>query len=67
MLRAYRTVTGHAQLFDRETGQYAALGGAVVELQPLQRKAVTDANGQYAFRDLPPGVYTVVARRDGRE
>ena len=32
VLRVYRTVTGRAQLFNRETGQYTALGGAVVEL-----------------------------------
>jgi cell division septation protein DedD len=28
---------------------------------------VTDGKGQYAFRNLPAGRYTIVARRDGRE
>jgi cell division septation protein DedD len=43
------------------------LTGATVELQPLGRKLVTDANGLYTFRDLPPGDYTVVASHDRQE
>jgi cell division septation protein DedD len=66
-LRPYRSVSGHARVFDRERGQYVALPGARVELLPLGRESVTDAGGQYAFRDVPPGAYTVVARLDGRE
>src|SRR5687768_18102178 len=27
----------------------------------------SDLNGQYAFRNLPPGQYTIVATHDGRE
>jgi len=60
-------VTGQARIFNRETGRYVALPGATVELQPLQRQSVTDANGQYAFRDLAAGEYTIVAKHDGRE
>jgi hypothetical protein len=67
ILRAYRSVAGQARLFNRETGQYVALAGATVELQPLKQKSVTDANGQYAFRDLAAGEYTIVAKHDGRE
>ncbi len=67
VLRPYRTVAGRARLFNRATGQYVALAGGTVELQPLQRQSVTDVNGQYAFRDLPPGEYRVVAKHDGGE
>jgi hypothetical protein len=67
VLRPYRSVGGRARLFNRETGQYVALARASVELQPLRRQSVTDANGQYAFRDVPPGKYTIVAKHDGRE
>ena len=67
VLRPYRSVAGRARLFDRSTGQYVGLAGARVELQPLGRQSVTDASGQYAFRDLPPGEYRVVATHDGRE
>jgi hypothetical protein len=67
VLRPYRSVAGRARLFDRETGKYMALVGATVELLPLGRHSVTDAGGQYAFRNLPAGEYTIVARHDGRE
>ena len=67
MLRPYRTVAGRARLFDRETGRYIALAGGRVELQPLAREAVTDGNGQYAFRDVPPGDYRVVATHGAGE
>ena len=67
VLRPYRSVAGRARLFDRETGQYAALAGATVEILPLRQQSVTDGNGRYAFRNLPAGEYTIVAKHDGRE
>jgi hypothetical protein len=67
VLRPHRSVVGRAKLFNRESGQYSALSNVTVELRPLQRHSVTDALGQYAFRDLPAGDYTVVVRHDGRE
>jgi hypothetical protein len=67
VLRPYRSVAGRARLFDRQTGQYMALAGATVELLPLGRQSVTDARGQYAFRNLPAGQYTIVAKHEGRE
>jgi hypothetical protein len=67
LLRPFRSVAGKARLFNRETGQYIALAGSTVELQPLQRRSVTDASGQYTFRDLEAGEYTIVARHEGRE
>jgi cell division septation protein DedD len=67
VLQPYRSVSGRAQIFNRQSGQYVALSGATVELQPLGRKLVTDANGHYTFRDLPPGDYTVVASYDKQE
>jgi cell division septation protein DedD len=38
-----------------------------VELRPLGRRSVTDANGLYTFRDLPSGEYTIVAMHKGQE
>ncbi len=67
VLQPYRSVSGRARLFNRESGQYVALRGATVELQPLRRQAVTDANGQYAFRNVPAGEYTIVAKYNGRD
>ena len=67
VLQPYRSVSGRARLFNRQSGQYVALTGARVELQPLGRKSVTDTNGLYTFRDLPAGDYTVVASHDKQE
>ncbi|HEY7502397.1 MAG TPA: carboxypeptidase regulatory-like domain-containing protein [Vicinamibacterales bacterium] len=67
VLEPYRSVSGRARVFNRASGQYVGLAGAIVELQPLQRRTVTDANGQYAFRNLPPGEYTIVATHNGRD
>ncbi len=67
VLRPYRSVAGRARLFNRETGQYVELAGATVEILPLREQSVTDANGRYAFRNLPAGEYTVVATHDGRK
>lgn len=67
VLRPYRSIAGRARMLDRISGQYVALGGVTVELQPLGRKSVTDAKGQYVFRNLPAGHYTVVAKQGGRE
>lgn len=67
VLRPYRSVAGRARVFDRARGQYVALAGTSVELLPLGRTSLTDAQGQYAFRNLPPGHYTIMAKENGRE
>lgn len=67
VLRPYRSVSGRARLFNRGTGEYVPLVGTPVELRPLQRQSLTDANGLYTFRDLPAGEYTIVAKHNGRE
>jgi TonB-dependent receptor len=39
----------------------AVLTGALVELQPTAKRAVTDDQGQYRITDVAPGQYTVTA------
>jgi len=67
VLRPYRSVAGRARVFDWTLGQYVALAGATVELLPVGQTSVTDSQGRYAFRNLPAGRYTIVAKEDGRE
>jgi len=38
---------------------HGVLKGARVELQPKGQQAVSDAQGQFAISDLPPGAYTL--------
>lgn len=67
VLRPYRTVAGKARLFNRDTGEYVPLPGATVKLQPLGLQSVTDANGLYAFRDVPAGEYAVMVTHGGSD
>ena len=46
----------------RESGE--PLHGASVMITELGRSAFTDDAGRYAFRDIPPGTYSVVAHLD---
>ena len=39
---------------------HAILQGASVELQPADRKTVSDNTGQFSISDVPPGTYTLV-------
>jgi len=41
-------------------------GPAEVRIEPLGLTATTDAVGNYVFRSLPPGTFTITARRSGR-
>ncbi len=53
--QAAGTVNGRAT--DQE---HHALQGALVELQPLGLKTVSDGQGQFAIPGVPPGNYTVI-------
>ena len=48
------TITGHTTDVNHD-----ALVGARVELQPVDRTAATDAQGQFTIPDVPPGKYTL--------
>lgn len=49
-----------------EEGGFDEICGASRTLQFVDH-GLSVVNGQYAFRDLPPGEYTIVAKHDGRE
>lgn len=46
---------------------YTPVAGAEVSLEGTDRKTVSDEAGSFKFADLAPGVYRVVARKDGAE
>lgn len=41
-------------------------GAAEIRIEPLGLTATSDAAGNYVFRSLPPGTFTITARRGGR-
>ena len=67
VLRPHRSITGQVRAFDSRAGTYVPVRGTVVELRGLQRKSVTESDGLYMFRDLPPGDHLVLTTQNGRE
>lgn len=67
VLRPFRSIAGRARMLDRHSGQYVGVAGTTVQLLPLGRTSMTDARGRFAFRNLPAGHYTIVAKQAGRE
>lgn len=53
-VRALRSIAGSAP------------GASEVRIDPLGRTVTTDAAGNYVFRSLPPGTFTLSARANGR-
>jgi hypothetical protein len=41
-------------------------GAAEIRIEPLGRMVTSDAAGNFVFRSLPPGTFTIIARRGGR-
>jgi len=54
-VRALRSIAG------------VAAPGAEIEIEPLGKKTVTDAAGNFVLRSLPPGTFRVTARSGKRE
>jgi cell division septation protein DedD len=67
VLRAYRTVSGTVRAFDRDRGLYVAIAGAAVRIRDGEHRILTDANGRYLLRDVPPGEQTVTASYQGQQ
>jgi cell division septation protein DedD len=41
-------------------------GAAEIRIEPLGRMITSDAAGNFVFRSLPPGTFTITAQRGGR-
>lgn len=54
-------ISGH--LIDDRTA--APIGGGLVIIVGTQRSTITNADGYFEFKNLPPGTYDLVATRDG--
>jgi carboxypeptidase family protein len=66
-LKAIRNISGLVTIYDPTVQHLIPVPGIVVLLRELGRECVADKNGTYLFRDLPPGVYSLVIVYQGKE
>ena len=66
-VRAYRSISGYATVYDRSALRQVAVPGLTVTLKGTSFTNKTDTSGAYIFRNLPAGMYTVAATFQGRE
>ncbi len=57
--RAARSVSGRVVRYDTNLLRTVAVAGARVRLVELAIESITDANGEYLFRELPAGEWTI--------
>jgi hypothetical protein len=65
-VRALRSVGGQVLVYDTKVLRQVGVAGVEVVLPELSRRSVTDAQGRYLFRNLPPGAFTLSAASGGR-
>jgi hypothetical protein len=58
-LKAIRNISGRVTIYDPVFQKNVPVAGIAVRLLQLSRENVTDENGIYLFRDLPPGSYSL--------
>jgi hypothetical protein len=66
-VRAYRSISGYATVYDRSTLRQVPVPGLAVTLNGTSFTNKTDNWGGYVFRNLPAGTNTVAATSQGRE
>jgi hypothetical protein len=59
-LTAIRAVVGSVRAYDSAKGNYVPVTGVTMELAELHKQAITDRNGRYSFRNMPPGIWTIL-------
>jgi hypothetical protein len=64
-LAAIRALTGSVREYDSAKGEYVPVAGVTVQVAELHRQTISDGSGRYLFRDLPPGVLTILV--NGRQ
>jgi hypothetical protein len=65
-VRAFRSISGRALSYDSKAGRYLPVNGAQVILRETGLTTMTDPMGQYLFRDLAAGTYTLSVQNGGQ-
>src|SRR5579864_2042255 len=66
-VRAIRAISGKVTAYDRTTLKAVPIADVPVRLKELRLETKTGSSGAYVFRNLPAGVYTLVATYAGKE
>lgn len=66
-IRALRSIAGRVVTFDRGTNKVVPVARMQVLLKETGKVSVTDALGQYVFRDLAAGPYTIAVISESGE
>jgi hypothetical protein len=66
-VEAMRSVAGKVTTFDVQAGRMVPMPGLTVRIPVLNRQCVTDANGNYLFRELAAGTYHISVEFHGKE
>jgi hypothetical protein len=64
--KAIRTISGRVKAFDSQGRKEVLLGGIKVTIVELKRESITDEEGNYLFRELPAGSFTLLVN-DGKQ
>ena len=66
-LKAIRTIAGKVSIFDSEQGHDVPVPGVTVRVVETGAECVTDRAGNYLFREMPAGTFTLAIAYDGKD
>jgi hypothetical protein len=66
-VKAIRAIAGKVSVFDSEQNRDIALPGVTVRVVETGAQNVTDRDGNYLFRQMPAGTFTVEVNYQGKE
>ena len=66
-VRALRSIGGRVLTFDQAAGKEVPLEGRTVTLKETGKTSTSDIAGQYLFRGLPAGSYTIAVKTESGE
>ncbi len=66
-LKAIRTIAGKVNTFDSKQGHDVPVPGVTVRVVESGAECVTDRAGNYLFREMPAGTFTLAVAYDGKD
>jgi hypothetical protein len=66
-LQAIRAIAGKVSIFDSQEGRDVPMPGVTVRVVETGAECVTDGQGNYLFRQMPAGTFTLAISYQGKE